>query len=297
MATFWLGVLTSIVAGLVFSWSGVLARLLVERAARRLPEGHRDDLLEDWLANLELKPDGLSKLCWALPLVLWGAQSTANQILGRSRKDLLRAAVRRLAEPANEHTAWAYGVMVGLMIQDAISAKFRGVEDLSLLDSGLEWVRFAAFVLIVVRLYLGEVSLLYVVGPPPTRSDWLNVMRACGGFAICFVISGLITDHTRLFAGLSPFHLMITGLLAYDLAFVLVLPVRNRTNGLRMFGAVGAVTVVASLTLFFTVGTRMMPSVPFAELVALLPLIFVSVIDLREMVRGAYKPPSQPARL
>jgi hypothetical protein len=70
------GLLTTELCG-AMAW---FARWLIHRAARKLPEQHRDVLLEDWLGNLNELPGGLSKLVWAIPLLLWGVQRISREI-------------------------------------------------------------------------------------------------------------------------------------------------------------------------------------------------------------------------
>jgi hypothetical protein len=72
MLTFLLGVLGSLIAAELFDCCGVIAKLILRGAARLVPERLRDDLLEDWLANVEQTRGGLSKLCFALAIALWG---------------------------------------------------------------------------------------------------------------------------------------------------------------------------------------------------------------------------------
>lgn len=65
-----------------------LARMMLVRAAKQLPESDREVWLEDWLGNLDHLPGGLSQLRWALPLALWGARGVAAT-LAPSRRELV----------------------------------------------------------------------------------------------------------------------------------------------------------------------------------------------------------------
>lgn len=76
-----------------------LARLMLVRAAKQLPESLREDLLEDWLGNLDHLPGGFSQLRWALPLALWGARGVAARTAtaGHSSVPFFDAALGALA--------------------------------------------------------------------------------------------------------------------------------------------------------------------------------------------------------
>jgi hypothetical protein len=67
----------------------VIADGLLVRAAKRLPDSHREILLEDWRGNLE-RQSGIDKLRWAIPLALWGARRIASETLEPNQRARIR---------------------------------------------------------------------------------------------------------------------------------------------------------------------------------------------------------------
>jgi hypothetical protein len=80
-----IGAAGSLLAAEIWSHAEPLARWLVRRAVRRLPEAQRERRQEEWLAHLEETPGAVRKLlhgvgCWS------GAPAVGRAVAGRVRQ-------------------------------------------------------------------------------------------------------------------------------------------------------------------------------------------------------------------
>lgn len=183
-----------------------------------------------------------------------------------------------------------YGVIVGLSIKEALS---RGIPPLLGQDVlpvgttlGTEALRVALFVLMIVRFYLGaSVYFGEIVSPkvketPPDNETQVGLDFLVGllHFLIFAAWSMTIVDPSTTFQGMSFFLGGLFIILLYDLAWFLAKKILGHPTGrMKIWTIANFGTAVAVLLIFL---------LSRSEAWAFLPVAFVSVIDLAEIVSG-----------
>jgi hypothetical protein len=88
-----LALLAGLLIAEVLDWLPLLTTFVIQTAARRLPEDVRSRRREEWLAEAEHIPGKVSRVCWALGLILASARMSA-----RDREPIKRLSVTSVVE-------------------------------------------------------------------------------------------------------------------------------------------------------------------------------------------------------
>jgi lipopolysaccharide/colanic/teichoic acid biosynthesis glycosyltransferase len=114
-------VLLNLLADEVVDWCPWLTERLLRRAARVLPEAHRDRYQEEWLAEVEALPGRFARLAMALRILL-GAPGTAQAL--RCLPPLHNIAARRLLDVVVSAAALLLSTPLILLV--ALAVKLSG---------------------------------------------------------------------------------------------------------------------------------------------------------------------------
>jgi hypothetical protein len=77
-----LGAISGLIAAEIIAYAPGVGRLLISRAADRLPEAQREQLREEWLAHLDELPGALGKLKHGVGCILFAARRIRREAAG-----------------------------------------------------------------------------------------------------------------------------------------------------------------------------------------------------------------------
>ena len=205
-----------------------------------------------------------------------------------------------------EQALWFYGVIVALAIEQAL---VRSVPHLiyAPFDDRKQMLpelfRLLMFLTVVVRFYWGAVQFLYTTYLKPAVSpdrvfawDFLPGLIHFLGF---FFWSFTLPIHARDGIPAPPqwlYLILLWCILAYDL-FWIALTFRNPSRMAKMWTAVNVITVLISALLFVVLKYPLNWNFADAEVVALVVVLFFSIMDLVELSTGRDWYARQLARL
>lgn len=198
------------------------------------------------------------------------------------------------AENLRSHTLWIYGVVVALAVREAVtrvvphalSPPFEGFSAL-----WPEALRLTVFLIIIVRFYLGAAEFFekYAEGARDREAYVFDFFIGLLHFLIFFALAVTVSSHpTAATPQPSPQHWFLVTLcviLLYDwfwwvftmlLGWKLPAPVPE-------WIAINTITFVFVLAGYFVSSVRLQPVT--SETIAMVPVLFFSVLDLVDMSR------------
>lgn len=196
---------------------------------------------------------------------------------------------------AHNHAFWIYGVIVGLAIREGlvkvISEGISSAHPISPHDRWLQAIRLVIFLGMIIRFYLG--SAIYfdeVYCSPdadksyPTKNYGFDFLFGLLHFILFFGWSETLTLQDRFAHGLSSFLLLLGVILLYDLLWWLSNLKYSTKVTIRVWAILNALTVGAGYLFLLFFNSFEWFSSEVNEIIALLPVAFMTLADFGEMI-------------
>jgi hypothetical protein len=195
-------------------------------------------------------------------------------------------------EGLHKHAFWLYGVIVGLSIEEALKAvvpHFTSPPEQPPRAVLLDGARLLVFLVLIIRFYLGSgifFDVAYASADAdrrfPKKNYALDFLTGIIHFLFFFGLAIAIDAHAN---PLWLFPSLVGVILFYDLLWFIVCREYDTRRLMKMWMAVNLGTLGVAALFYLIAITSYTPPVT-AELIAYIPILFVSAIDLGEMVRG-----------
>lgn len=209
----------------------------------------------------------------------------------------------------HSHAFFVYGVVVGLAIREAllkvVPHALPGLMESAAVTSGtvpaadstrqivLETARLVTFLIVLIRFYIGAgVYFDRVYCSEETacnfsrKSYGLDFLLGTIHFIILFVWSQTIVVHNRIGHGISTFLVLLGVVLLYDLLWWALSADYDSVFVIRRWAIFNAATAAVSLLLILIWDTWSLSTDTTAEIIALAPVLLVSIVDFGEMFGG-----------
>ena len=192
----------------------------------------------------------------------------------------------------HKYVFWLYGVIIGLVIKDAISKTLPHIlmsSDMEPKGSFTEAARLFVTLFLVIRFYLG--SAIYF---EDTYYNSENNMQLSGKDYMFDFLFGFI--HFLFFFGLvetidvhnrpaRAFLIMLAVILLYDIIWYLICRKRDHKRLVLMWTGVNVFTCILGGLIYF-MSTYFHMSELHSQAIALIPVVIFSIIDMAELVTG-----------
>lgn len=202
----------------------------------------------------------------------------------------------RRQQAINKQAFWLFGVIVGLAIKEGLVAVFPHIfaSDNNRLESLLEGARFLVFFILITRFYLGSVYYFeeaYFRADAAARYPRRNFMSDFIFGLIHFLFLSGLSRAIELHYGNPPvlllpsvYPIILSLVLLYDWLWYLASRRYDTDKIILRWAILNLASWLAAVLIYF--GCLAWRGVLVAELLAFIPVLFISCIDIAEIITG-----------